>query len=203
MENEERQRWLITAVVTVLAVVVLALFAALMLQTRVVDITGPALYRVREDMTIGAAWDLAWLSFFLGCTLLLMVGGGLMLLDDKERGWGFVMWAGSFLALYLVLTGTRDQLTLSEVQIRPAAQSASCAGYVLGTHYWTNTTLLSQVTSVEFPPSGMSADRYGMLVRVSQGDFCSLHNKTLTQAEAKTLAARLAVDLGARVKPPP
>lgn len=202
MENEERKRWLIAAVVAVLFLAGLAFFIALALQTRVMEITGPALYRIREDMTGEQIGEFVSMIFPLGLVVVMLLVGGQMMTQAEQRLMGFLLWACALGGFYAVLTSIRDKLTLSEVQIRPEVQSVTCAGFLLGKPYWSTPALLSQVSSIEFPPLAQSPRRYGLVVRVAQAEFCSLHNRTLAQEEAVALAARLKPHLGDRVKSP-
>lgn len=202
MDKEERNRWITTAVITPLVLVGFMLVLVLMSQPRVFSLAGqPPVFVVREDPTGDTLGELVGQTMLLATMLGLMVWGGSVLLDKDTRTLGLGMWLGSFVGLYFALTTARDTLTLSELRVSPAGQSVACSGYIFGSRSWTNSTLYSQIKSVTFPlgPGG----RRGVVVDTTTGPLCSLHNRTLSQEDAKTLGVKLAAELGSKVQPPP
>jgi len=202
MDKEERNRWIATAVISSLALVGLMVVLVLMSQSPVFSVAGqPPVFVVREDPTSDTLGDLFGHTVLLAGSLGLMVWGGSVLLDKDSRTLGLGMWLGSFVGLYFALTTARDTLTLSELRVSTAGQSVACSGYIFGSRSWTNSTLYSQIKSVTFP-LGLG-NRRGVVVDTTTGPLCSLHNRTLSQEDAKTLSVKLAAELGSKVQPPP
>jgi len=201
MDKEERNRWMMTAAICSLALVGFVLALVLMSQPRVFSLDGqPPVFVVREDPTAETLGDLLGHTMLLAGSLGLMAWGGFVLPDKDSRTIGLGMWLCSFLGLYFALTSGRDALTLSELRVSPAGQSVACSGYIFGSRFWTNSTLYSQIKSVSFP-LGLG-DRRGVLVDTTTGPLCSLHHRTLSREDAKTLATRLTAELGSKVQAP-
>lgn len=185
--NQERNRWILSLVITTIGLAIFGLLLAMFSQSRVFSFDkATATFLVREDFTGDAVGDLIGQGVGAAFSLLFMAGGGSFMLTEGERKLGLVMWLSSFVLLYFVATHVRDTLTLSELRLDEKNQMALCSGYRLGQRAWTEALPFSQLQTASFPVG--QGLRYGVTITAKQGAFCSLHNRTLSSDEAKQLS---------------
>lgn len=182
--KQERNRWILSLGLVAVGLAIFGLLLAMFSQSRVFSFDkATAVFILREDFTGDAVGQLIGQAVGAAFSLLLMAGGGSFMLTEDSRKLGFAMWLGSFVLLYVVATGTRDTLTLSELLVDEKNQMALCSGHRLGQRAWAEALPFSQLQTVSFP-AGQGL-RYGVTVTAKQGAFCSLHNRTLSSEEAK------------------
>lgn len=202
MDKEEKQRWVVAAIITVVVVAGLVFSIVLLSQPRVFKLAlQPFSLTVREDMTGDAFGDLFGVGVMLLICLGGLLGGALLVADAESRTKAIGLWIGSLLGFWMMSVAARDKMTLSELRFDGASRSVSCAGFLVGRRMWGNMSIYSDIISVEFP---MYGQYFGVLVKSKTSEFCSLHNKTVSRDDAKKMADALTKELGTTVvKRPP